>query len=77
MLGGTVTIKRHGRKGSGRQSGFAQRRTVQDYAHRALRVTALNGLGQEPGYTIYPWLRSRELTGSVRLWLRDRYIQVS
>jgi hypothetical protein len=41
-----------GGKGSGRQCGFAQRRTVQDYAHSALRVTALNGLGQQPGYIV-------------------------
>jgi hypothetical protein len=66
-----------GGQGSGRHRGFAQRRTVQDFAHRALRASALKGLDQQPGYTIYPWLRSGELIGSVRLCLRDRYIQVS
>jgi hypothetical protein len=47
------------------------------FADRALRVSALKGLGEESGYTIYPWVRSRELIGAVRLCLRDRSIQVS
>jgi hypothetical protein len=58
-------LKRRGRKGSGRHPGFAQRRTVQDFAHRALRASALKGLDQR--------LRSNELIGSVRLCLTDRY----
>jgi hypothetical protein len=50
---------------------------VQGFTHRALRASALKALGQQPGYMIYPWLRSRELIGSVRLCLVGRYIQVS
>jgi hypothetical protein len=50
-----------GGQGSGRRRGFAQKRTVQDFADRALRVSALKGLGEESRYTIYLWVRSREL----------------
>jgi hypothetical protein len=66
-----------GGKGSGRRRGFAERRTVEDFAHRALRVSALNGFGQKRGYFIYPWETSEQLIGSVRLWIQDRYIEVS
>jgi hypothetical protein len=57
--------------------GFAERLTVQDFAHRALHISALKRIGQPPGYPIYPWPRSGQLIGSVRLWITDRYIQVS
>jgi hypothetical protein len=74
----TTTMKKTmGGKGSGRRSGFAERRTVQDLAHRALRISALKGFGQKRGYWIFPWGRSEQLIGSVRLWIQDGYIQVS
>jgi hypothetical protein len=66
-----------GGKGSGRRRGFAERRTVQDFAHRALHVSTLKGFGQKRGYWIYPWERSEQLIGSVRLWIKNRYIEVS
>ncbi|MFL6353647.1 MAG: hypothetical protein ACJ74Z_17605 [Bryobacteraceae bacterium] len=44
---------------------------------RALRANALKLLGEELEYAIYPFVRSRELIGSIRPCLTDRYIQVS
>jgi hypothetical protein len=66
-----------GGKGSGRRRGFTKRRTVQDFGHRAFHISALKGFRHKPGYFIYPWETSEQLIGSVRLWIQDRYIEVS
>jgi hypothetical protein len=60
----TTIIKRTWEAKAAVDGGFAERRTVQDFAHRALRISAHNGFGHKPGYWLYPWERSAEVIGS-------------